>query len=249
MPELDPSALLAICVALSLGGLLKGATGMGTPVVAVPVMAAFVDVKLAVIIMVIPNLLTNLWQLRQFGQHRLREGFAMRFAIGGTIGAFIGTLLLVALPAQALSLILAAAIMLYIALRLLRRDFKLPFDIANRAALPASTAAGILQGAAGISAPIAVSFLNAMRLERPAFIATISLFFAAMSLVQIPTLLWFNLFTPSTLLLACAALIPIFAAMPIGSWLAQRWSARRFDITILVLLSLLAIRLIWGAIG
>ena len=173
----------------------------------------------------------------------------MRFAIGGTIGAFIGTLLLVALPARALSLILAAAILLYITLRLLRRDFKLPFDIANRAALPASTAAGILQGAAGISAPIAVSFLNAMRLERPAFIATISLFFAAMSLVQIPTLLWFNLFTPSTLLLACAALIPIFAAMPIGSWLAQRWSARRFDITILALLSLLAIRLIWGAIG
>ena len=56
MPELDPPALLAICVALSLGGLLKGATGMGTPVVAVPVMAAFVDVKLAVIIMVIPKM-------------------------------------------------------------------------------------------------------------------------------------------------------------------------------------------------
>ena len=100
-----------------------------------------------------------------------------------------------------------------------------------------------------VPAPIAVSFLSAMRLERPAFIATISLFFAAMSVVQIPTLLWFNLLTPATLLLAAAALIPIFAAMPLGSWLARHWSARRFDITILILLALLAIRLIWVALA
>ena len=88
-----------------------------------------------------------------------------------------------------------------------------------------------------------------MRGGRAAFIATISLFFAAMSVIQIPALLWYGLMTPNSLLLGVAALIPILAAMHIGSWLARHWSAQRFDVTILMLLSLLAIRLIWGALA
>jgi len=227
---------------------MKGATGMGTPVVAVPVMAAFVDLRLAVVVMVIPNLATNLWQIRQYGQHRLGEGFALRFALGGALGALLGTWLLVALPVRALTLTMAAAVVLYIVLRLARPDVRLGLATARQAALPASTAAGILQGAAGISAPIAVSFLNAMRLERPVFIATISMFFAAMSLVQIPALAWFGLLTPQIVLLAALAMIPIFAAMPVGAWLARHLSAAQFDRAILVLLAALALRLIWSAI-
>ncbi len=248
MDALDFPAIAAITVALSLGGLMKGATGMGTPVVAVPVIAAFVDVKLAVVVMVIPNLATNLWQIRRYGQYRLGEGFAVRYALGGALGALMGTWLLVTLPVRALSLTMAAAVVLYIVLKLARPDFRLDTAVAQRAALPVSTIAGMLQGAAGISAPIAVSFLNAMRLDRPVFIATISMFFAAMSLVQIPALLWVGLLTPRVILLSALLLIPIFAAMPVGAWLARRLSAEQFDRAILILLALLALRLIWSAV-
>jgi len=228
---------------------MKGATGMGTPVIAVPVMAAFVDVKLAVVVMVIPNLVTNVWQIRKYGQHRLGEGFAMTFSLGGAAGAFLGTLLLIALPVRALVLLVAGAVLLYIALRLTRPDFRLRFGVARKAALPDGTSAGILQGAAGISAPIAVSFLNAMRLDRPVFIATISMFFAAMCLTQMPALLWFGLLTWQTVLLSILALIPIVAAMPVGGWLAKHMSARQFDRITLILLGVLSIRLIYAAVA
>ena len=247
MVELELSSLLTIVAALMLGGLMKGAIGMGTPVVAVPVMAAFVDVKLAVVVMVIPNLATNILQIVQFGQHRLGSRFAEVFAAGGAMGAFVGTLLLVALPVRALTFLIAFAVLLYIALRLLRPEFRLALPFARKLALPASTAAGILQGAAGISAPIAVSFLNAMRLKREEFIATISIFFAAMSLIQIPTLLWFGLLTTSTTTLGLAAMIPIFAGMPIGGLLARHMTATAFDRVVLVLLGVLALRLLWVA--
>ncbi len=242
-------AMIAIVAALALGGLMKGATGMGTPVIAVPVMAAFVDIKLAVVVMVIPNLITNLWQILQYRVHRIGQGFSITFALGGAVGAFLGTLLLVALPVPALMLILAGAVLLYIGLRVARPGFRLDIAPARKAAFPVSTAAGVLQGAAGISAPIAVSFLNAMRLERRVFIATISMFFAAMSVVQIPTLMWFGLFTGEFLLLGGLALIPIFIAMPVGAWLARHMSAQQFDRVTLVLLCLLAFRLIWVAVA
>ena len=45
-----------------------------------------------------------------------------------------------------------------------------------------------LQGAAGIFAPVSVSYPSLLKLERQAFIATIS-FFLAMGLVQLPVLI------------------------------------------------------------
>lgn len=247
--ELDLTAALAILVALALGGVLKGATGAGAPVIAVPVMAAFVDVRLAVIVMVLPNVVTNLWQSWRYRAHHLKRGFAAKFAVGGGVGAFAGTVLLATLPAELLSLIMALAVFGYIGLRLAQPEFRLGLAPAERLLLPVGFAGGMLQGAAGISAPVTISFLNAMRLERQAFIVTISVFFAAMSLFQIATLAAFGLLTPRLLGLGGIALAPLLAGMPVGNWAARHMSVAAFDRTMLVVLALLALRLIWSALA
>ena len=56
----DPINIFAIWVAFALRGTPKGATGAGAPIITIPVIVAFYDVRIAVIIMVIPNLLTNI---------------------------------------------------------------------------------------------------------------------------------------------------------------------------------------------
>ena len=249
MPINDIPSALVILAALFLGGMLKGATGAGVPVVAVPVMAAFFDVRLAVIIMVTPNLVSNLWQLRQYRGHHIAGGFGLRLAGAGAVGALIGTVMLATLPVAALTLLLAAVVILYIAMRLALPQFRLNLAAANRVVLPLGLAAGVLQGAGGISAPISVSLLNAMRLERPVFIATISAFFAAMSAAQLPALFAYGLMTPTLLVLSAVALLPLFAGMPVGAWLARRMSARAFDRLVLGLLCVLAVRLIYVALG
>ncbi len=249
MPVSDPLSLAIIALALFLGGFMKGATGAGTPVVAVPVMAAFFDVRLAVVIMVAPNLATNLWQLRQYWQHRLPGGFALGFALAGGLGALIGTVMLARLPVELLTGLVAGAVTLYVLLRLVRPDFRVGLAAGQRLVWPLGVAAGVLQGAAGISAPISVSFLNAMRLERPVFIFTISAFFATMSVVQAPAQFAYGLMTPALLGLSAVALVPIFAGMPVGAWIARRMSARAFDRLVLALLSVLAVRLVYVALA
>lgn len=249
MPALDPFSILAILLALALGGLLKGATGAGTPVVAVPVMAAFFDVRLAVVIMVTPNLVTNLWQWHSFRHHTLPGGFGLALSLAGALGALLGTALLATAPVRLLSLLVAAAVLAYISLRVLKPHFRLAFEHARRIVWPVGVAGGVLQGAVGISAPISVTFLNAMRLERPQFICTISLFFIAMSVVQIPTLFLAGLMTPQLLALGVLAMLPQIGAMPLGEWLARRISAQTFDRLILGLLAALALRLVWTALA
>ena len=100
-----------------------------------------------------------------------------------------------------------------------------------------------------MSAPVSLSFLNAIKLERPQFIVTISVFFFAMALVQIPLLTVLGILTGERFLLSCLALIPLMVAMPLGAWLARRIAANAFDRVILGLLLILSLRLIWQALA
>lgn len=244
----DPLALFTICFALFLGGVLKGAIGMGSPVIAIPVMASFFDVRLAVVIMVLPNLMTNLWQLRTYRAFRLQEAFPWVFAIAGGLGVMLGSFVLVSISAVSLKILVAVAVMIYVALRLLRPDFAISSSRAGHLAGPVGMIAGILQGAAGISAPVSASFLNAMRLQRKTFIVTISLFFVTMSAVQLPLLSALKIMTLDTALLGAVALLPLLVGMPVGTWLAKRMNPKTFDRVILCVLALLAMKLISDAV-
>ena len=245
---LDLVGLAAILLALVLGGVMKGATGAGAPVVAVPVIAAFTDVRLAVLVMVVPNIATNALQLIRYRGGGTRDGLAWRFGLGGALGAIVGTFLLVALPVRALSLIVAVAVAVYVLLRVARPDMRLGRARALRWSVPAGLVGGVLQGAGGVSAPVSVSFVNAMRLERVPFIVTMSTFFLVMSLAQVVALAGGGLLNTATVLLSVAACVPLLAAMPLGNYLATKVSAQTFDRLILALLVALAARLLWTAI-
>ncbi|MEZ5889870.1 MAG: sulfite exporter TauE/SafE family protein [Xanthobacteraceae bacterium] len=236
-------AILGLC----LGGLLKGATGAGGPIIAIPILAMYFDVPLAVTIFVMPNLLTNLWQSWTYRKHQLPPRFVILFAGGGGIGAGIGTVLLANLPAAALTTTVAVAVYAYLLFRILHPDWVLPYALAERLAFPASALAGALGGAVGVSAPVSLTFLNAMRLTRPQFIATISIFFIMMGVVQVPMLIAYNFLDWTRFMLSVGAIVPVLAFMPVGAWLARHVSPAVFDRIVLILLAAIAARLILQA--
>ena len=88
------SYYLIIILSFIFAGILKGATGAGAPIITIPVIAAFYDVRLAVVLMVVPNFLSNIQQLYHFRKSILPKFYTLSFAIGGGIGAFIGTIFL-----------------------------------------------------------------------------------------------------------------------------------------------------------
>lgn len=240
--------LLAI-LGLSLGGLLKGATGAGAPIIAVPILAMYFNVPLAVTIFAMPNLLTNIWQSWTYRPHQLSRRFTLLFAAGGGLGAAIGTVLLANLPGHALTLGVAFAVLFYLVFRIIVPSWKLSYPVAERLAFPVSTLAGALGGAAGVSAPVSLTFLNAMKLDRQQFIATISTFFAVMGVVQVPMLIGYGFMDWKRFALSLGAIVPVLAFMPVGSWLASRFSPIIFDRIILVLLAGISLRLIVQALG
>lgn len=243
------AGLLAGVLAFALGGLLKGATGAGAPVIIVPVIALFFDVPTAVVMFAIPNLLTNIWQGWAYRRDILPGPFAWLFGLGGFAGALIGTLILVQAAPDALSLVMAAVVFCYVAFRLSRPDWRLDVGLATRIVLPVGLVAGTLQGSTGISAPVSITFVNAMRLARPVFMGVMSIYFMALALAQIPLMVWFGLMDWTLALLGMAAVIPMTAAMPVGAWLGRRIPAHVFDKLILSLLSVIALKLIWESLA
>ena len=237
--------IIAILVAFSLGGILKGATGAGAPIITIPVIAAFYDVRIAVIIMVIPNLLTNIGQLYQFRKTILPKFFTLSFALGGGVGAFLGTILLVNLSIKILTLSVAFIVITYILLKIMVPSWKLTYKKAKKLVFLMGSFGGVLQGTAGLSAPISITFLNSMKLERNQFIPTISVYFGVMSIFQMPTLYYYNFLNLEIILVSCISTLVLLSFMPIGSWIAKSVSKESFDKITLILLGFIAFRIIY----
>ena len=241
----DPIIIIAILVAFALGGILKGATGAGAPIITIPVIAAFYDVRVAVVIMVIPNLLTNIGQLYQFRKTIMPRFFTVSFALGGGLGALLGTILLANLSIKTLTLAVAFIILIYISLKLIIPTWKLNYTKAKKLVFLMGAGGGVLQGTAGLSAPISLTFLNSMKLERNQFIPTISVYFGVMSLFQMPALYFYKFLNIETLIISCLSTIVLMLFMPLGSWIAKSISKETFDKLILILLSFIALRIIY----
>lgn len=241
------SILLAI-LAILLGGVMKGAIGAGVPVIAAPALTMLFNVQTAVAILVVPNLLSNVWQAWHFRNEAMPRRFLILFAGGGMLGVAVGTFLLSVLPQETLSLMVACAVLAYITLRLARPGWTLARDTANRLCGAAGIAGGFLQGATGISAPASITFLNAMKLPREAFIGTISIFFVSMTAMQIPALWSVGLLSLEMLAYGFGALGLVFLSMPLGNWLGKRASPKVFDMVMLVTLGAIALKILFEAI-
>lgn len=244
----DPASVALTALAFLAGGTLKGATGAGTPIIAVPLMTMMFGVETAVAVFALPNLLANVGQSWAYRTVPVDRRLLWGFALGGGVGTAIGTALLFSLPDAVLKIAVGLTVMVYVLFRLIRPGRALSRNAAARLAPVAGGLGGVLMGATGISAPVSLTFLNAVALPRPAFVRTVSSFFVALACVQIPLLLWNGVLTAPHALLGLGAFVTIVAGMPIGARLGRRLSSAAFDRVILTLLTVLALKLLWDAL-
>ena len=243
MINLDFQTVIIMIVAFALGGLVKGATGAGSPVIAIPVLTVFFDAKLAVAIMAVPNLFSNLVQIKQFRRSVENLTFSLKLSAFGTLGCLGGTLFFILTSTRIIELLVAIITVLYVVLSFKKNSKKLSQQIAKKLAPPIGLLGGFVQGTCGVSAPIALAFLNAIGMKRAEFIFTISCFFGAMAAIQIVSLSFFNFMTWQLFLLGLLSLAPIFLGMSLGDRLTKKISSQSFEKLILVFLILLSLQI------
>ena len=239
---MNGTELAIVLAAVVIGSVAKAVTGMGLPVIAIPIAALFVDIETAVVVIAFPNVLINtiLGVRERHSWHETRDLPVL--AVAGIIGAVAGTLLFVNIPETPLVIAVIVAIIGYVVLFFAHPDLRTTPQRSRKLAPPVGLTAGIFQGAIGISGPIVGSWIHSYRLSRSAHILSVTTLFMLTGLTQLIVLIANGELAgrvPATLL-AC---IPVLAAIPLGTWLRDKVSVRGFDLAIIAMLSVSAIAL------
>ncbi|SMQ85872.1 hypothetical protein SAMN06295905_3166 [Devosia lucknowensis] len=248
MLDFEPVSVAIMVAALGAGAVVKGATGMGLPLVALPVLATFFGLQHAICIMAVTQVLTNsvqIWQFRDEARNPQMR-FLPWFLAAGGVGVILGTWLLSNLPERVLVVSLGALLLGYFVLKLTRPHITIGPRAARMFGPLAGFGSGTLQGATGISAPIGVTFIHAMGMERRAHVYAVSAMFLVLGLVQLPALFIAGIMQPHWVLQAILAMIPILVFMPVGQALAGRLSRQAFDRMILIFLGLIGLKMVLG---
>ena len=227
--------LTVVLLAVVIGATVKAVTGMGLPIIAIPIAALFVDLDDAVVTLAFPNLLANGVLAYRERSHAADTRDLPTLAIVGVVGAAIGAIAFVALPETPLVVILIVAIICYVVAFFAKPDLRVSEDRSRRWAPLVGGVAGAFQGAIGISGPIVGSWIHSYRLDRGAHIFSVTSLFLVTGLTQ------FVIFAVTgelagrvgASLLAC---IPVLASIPLGTWLRNRVSTRGFDLAIVAML-------------
>jgi len=248
---MSAESLIVMFVALAAGSLVKGISGIGLPLVAIPVMAGFMPVDKAVAIMVIPGVFINLYLMWTYREHAVKIPNLPLVAAVGVGCIALGAWILSEAPSRYIVLFMALWLGGYL-LRLLLQGRKgarsEPTGFSRRASLLVVGAAGIVQGASGISGPVLAPFVHSLNLKQPQYVFAVSVLFQIFAVSQLVSFLWLGLIDLERTLESLLACIPIAVFLPLAVWLSRFFSDRAFNILIVLLLVAIEGRLIWRLI-
>ena len=228
-----------------LAGLVKGVIGMGLPTVAMGLLALALPPAEAAAILVVPSLVTNVWQLMGgpiFGALGRRLWPMMAGVVLGTVagaGVLAGNVAGLAKIGLGIALIAYAVVGL--------AGIRLSVAARHEAWLGPLVGAitGLVTGATGVFVIPAVPYLQAIGLEKDELIQALGLSFTISTSALAIGLFRTGAFASPTAQLAgsVAALVPALAGMFIGQMLRQRMSVETFRTVFFVGLLVLGVYL------
>ncbi len=163
--SLPLAVILWLTLAIVLAGFIQGALGFGFPFIATPVVAMVVDMRTAVIIVLLPTLATVTITLVTSGPLGATLKRFWWMPVYATAGALAGTWIFVAAPDAPYQLLLALIIVVYLNLdRISRGEWPLVRRHEKAFAPLAGVAAGLFEGTANVAAPPLIIYYLALGL-------------------------------------------------------------------------------------
>jgi len=223
----ETGVLLVVLLIMVIGGLVHGTLGLGFPLVTTPLLSLLFDVRMAIILTLLPTIAVNLLMILRGGDWHLSLGRYWPLAAWAVVGSLIGTQLLISIDPEPFRLLLAAMILVYLNVERLGR-FRLAWVRQHppRAMFLFGITAGMLAGTVNVMVPILVIFALESGLAATAMIQVFNLCFLGGKLAQLSSLSgqgWIDAaLLPVALLLAVAAVMALMLGMRLGRRIDQQ---------------------------
>lgn len=231
--------LVLIAAIFVLSGLVKGVIGMGLPTIAIGLLGLIVAPVEAAAMLVLPSLITNVWQLIAGPSFRALLKRFNTLLVGICLGAPFGVMFIVSGNTPIVTAGLGFVLMAYGLYGLSAARIEVPARAEWWLSPTIGFVTGILMGATGISALPVAPYFTALGLKRDDLIQALGLSFTVSSLALAIGLLITGEFVMEIATVSLLALIPAFAGMFVGQFLRQKIPQEKFRryffITLLVL--------------
>ncbi|KML47082.1 sulfite exporter TauE/SafE [Burkholderia cepacia] len=245
LQALTPLDLAGIAVALLLGGMAKGITGIGVPLIAMPILSQFLPIRHAVLLLSMPIILGNIPQALEGGQV-LATARKIAAPIAGTvIGNVVGVAILLSLNpghAQAASgalLIFAATLMLA------APKLNLPDAWQKPVGFVLGFGAALMESIASVPGPLLATYLISSGATGRVFTKQIAIILVVSIVTLITTFSGAAHASGADLAISAAASLPAIAGMWLVRPLRDKMSPRIFRMVVLLFVLAAASQMIW----
>jgi hypothetical protein len=232
--------LIATAGTYLLAGFIKGVIGLGLPTVAVGLLGLMMSPAQAAAILVVPSLVTNVWQCFVGGAVL---GLLRRLAsllVGICVGTVIAAVFFPPSRGEA-TIWLGAILALYAVLGLLKVHFKVPRRAESWLGIVIGVVNGVLSVATSVFVIPAMPYLQSLDLDRDRLVQALGLSFTVSTITLAVALAHAGQLTWSLWLPSAVALVTAIVGMVIGQAVRGRISPTTFRLCLF--LGLLALGL------
>lgn len=244
----EPFVLIIILCTFLLAGTVKGVIGLGLPTVSLGLLTAALDLPTAMVLLLLPSFVTNLWQalVGSNGAEILRRIWP--FLLMATTTVWIGASALTRVDLSLLSALLGGLLIIYAVTSLGGIGLIINRQQEVWAGPLIGTVNGVLTGMTGSFAVPGVMFLQAIGLPRDRLIQAMGMLFTVSTIALAVALKSNNLLTLEHGILSATALVPAISGMVAGQVIRKRLPERIFRKVFFVALLLLGAYIIANAL-
>lgn len=217
MLPFPPEIIALVIGGFLLGGFSKGLIGLGLPVVVLAVIAAPLGVPSALSLLVVPAILTNLWQALDGGALFQILRRLWPFYLAASAGVWGGGFVLAGSSEETLLAILGFVLIVYSAISLISPPLPEPGKHERWMAPSAAFAGGLMFGMVGNFIVPGILYLQALGLKRDVLVQALGVNFIVISSTLALSLTSHSVITGELVLLSVLCGVPAaFAGMIFG---------------------------------
>jgi uncharacterized membrane protein YfcA len=240
-------AELALALGLTFfAGAIKGVTGFAMPMVIVSGLGSFLSPELALAGLILPTLVTNIWQAVRQGW---RNAWASakthwRFVTVSLVCLLISAQFVASIPGNLLFLILGVTVTFFAALQLAGWRPSLNPGNRRKAELGVGAFAGTLGGLSGIWGPPTVMYLTALNTPKTEHVRVQGVVYSTGAIALTLAHLNSGLLTGERFAFSALLVLPAVVGLLAGFWVQDHLNQDRFRWAILCVLTIAGVNLI-----
>jgi uncharacterized protein len=213
-------------------GTVKGLVGLGLPTITIALTSLVLPLPEAIALIALPTIFTNVWQAAVGGKFGVILRRQWPLIVPLAVMLYLTMWLVGQKGPNWAFLVLAAVLVAYSALGLLRIRLHIHADLEKPLAPMIGVVSGIVAGLVGVPVVPLMPYLQGLDIKPTELVQTLGVVLCATSLTLTVSLLNFGLLDGRRAVVSAAAVLPALAGMWVGQSIRNRLSVEQFRLAV-----------------